>query len=40
MIAYVINGIAGLADNSDMLGQQKKIITSTEVAYFPEFSIE
>jgi hypothetical protein len=40
MIAYVINGIAGLSDNSDMLGQQKKIITSTDVGYFPEFSIE
>ena len=40
MIAYVINGIAGLAEYSDMLGQQKKIITSDDVAYFPEFSIE
>ena len=40
MIAYVINGIAGLAEYSDMLGQQKKIITSNDVAYFPEFSIE
>ena len=40
MIAYVVNGIAGLAEYSDMLGQQKKIITSTDVAYFPEFSIE
>jgi hypothetical protein len=40
MIAYIINGIAGLAEYSDMLGQQKKIITSDDVAYFPEFSIE
>ena len=40
MIAYVINGIAGLAEYSDMLAQQKKIITSADVAYFPEFSIE
>ena len=40
MIAYVINGIAGLAEYSNILGQQKKIITSTDVAYFPEFSIE
>jgi hypothetical protein len=40
MIAYVINGIAGLAEYSDMLGQQKNIITSNDVAYFPEFSIE
>jgi hypothetical protein len=40
MIAYVVNGITGLAENSDMLAQQKKIITSVDVAYFPEFSIE
>jgi len=40
MIAYVINGVAGLFEYSDMLGQQKSIITSVDVAYFPEFSIE
>ena len=40
MIAYVINGITGLAEYSDMLGQQKRAITSADVAYFPEFSIE
>jgi hypothetical protein len=40
MIAYVINGIAGLAEYSDMLTQQKPIVTSDDVAYFPEFSIE
>jgi hypothetical protein len=40
MIAYVINGITGLAEFSDMLGQQKRVITSADVAYFPEFSIE
>ncbi|HEY7694901.1 MAG TPA: hypothetical protein VIA08_04505 [Nitrososphaeraceae archaeon] len=40
MIAYVINGITGLAEYSDMLGQQKNIISSTDIAYFPEFSIE
>ncbi|MGH9976300.1 MAG: hypothetical protein ACRD8Z_10760 [Nitrososphaeraceae archaeon] len=40
MIAYVINGLAGLIEYSDVLGQQKKIISSTNVAYFPEFSIE
>ena len=40
MIAYIVNGITGLAENSDMLAQQKKIITSVDVAYFPEFSIE
>jgi hypothetical protein len=40
MIAYVINGIIGLAEYSDTLTQQKQIVTSTDVAYFPEFSIE
>ena len=40
MIAYVINGILGLADYSDVLMQQKTVITSEDVAYFPEFSIE
>jgi hypothetical protein len=40
MIAYVINGITGLAEYSDMLGQQKRIITSADIAYFPEFSIK
>ncbi|HEU4446790.1 MAG TPA: hypothetical protein VFR94_19110 [Nitrososphaeraceae archaeon] len=39
MIAYVINGIAGLATYFDMLGQQKPVITSNDIAYFPEFSI-
>lgn len=40
MIAYVINGIIGLAEYFDTLAQQKQIVTSTDVAYFPEFSIE
>src|SRR4030095_7531513 len=40
MIAYVINGIAGLAEFSDMLTQQKPIVTAEDAAYFPEFSIE
>jgi hypothetical protein len=40
MIAYVINGILGLADYTAILIQQKTVITSTDVAYFPEFSIE
>ncbi len=39
MIAYVINGIAGLAYNFDILTQQKPVVTSKDVAYFPEFSI-
>jgi hypothetical protein len=40
MIIYVVNGIAGLAENFYTLGQQKKTITSVDVAHFPEFSIE
>jgi hypothetical protein len=40
IFAYVINGITGLAEYSDMLGQQKRVITSADVAYFPEFSID
>jgi hypothetical protein len=40
MIAYVINGIASLGSYSDMLTQQKQIVTPADVANFPEFSIE
>ena len=40
MIAYVVNGVTGLAHNFNMLSQQKSVITSKDVAYFPEFSIE
>ena len=40
MIVYVVNGIAGLAENFGTLGQQKKTITSVDVAHFREFSIE
>jgi hypothetical protein len=39
MVAYVINGITGLATYFDMLAQQKPVITSSDIAYFPEFSI-
>jgi hypothetical protein len=39
MIAYVINGIAGLASYLDMLAQQKPVVTSYDIAYFPEFGI-
>ena len=39
MIAYVINGITGLATVSDMLAQQKPVVTSNDIVYFPEFSI-
>ncbi|HEY6404760.1 MAG TPA: hypothetical protein VIX38_01625 [Nitrososphaeraceae archaeon] len=40
MIAYVANGVTGLAFSIDMLSQQKSVVTSKDVAYFPEFSIE
>ena len=40
MIAYVVNGVTGLAYNFNMLSQHKSIITSKDIAYFPEFSIE
>jgi hypothetical protein len=40
MIAYVVNGVTGLANNFNMLSQHKSIITSKDIAYFPEFSIE
>jgi hypothetical protein len=40
MIAYVVNGITGLAEYSDMLTQQKQIVTFSDIAYFPEFSTE
>jgi hypothetical protein len=39
MIAYVVNGVTGLATYLDMLTQQKPVIISTDIAYFPEFSI-
>ena len=40
MIAYVVNGVTGLANNFDMLSQQKSVVTFKDVAHFPEFSIE
>jgi hypothetical protein len=39
MIAYVANGVAGLATNIDILKQQKPVISSSDIAQFPEFSI-
>jgi hypothetical protein len=39
MIAYVINGTAGLVSYLDMLAQQKPVVTSNDIAYFPEFGI-
>ena len=39
MIAYVVNGATGLVSYFDILAQQKPVISSTDVARFPEFSI-
>jgi hypothetical protein len=39
MIAYVVNGVTGLATYIDFLNQQRQVITSKDVANFPEFSI-
>ena len=39
MVTYVVNGFTSLASNLDILMQQKAVILSTNVAYFPEFSI-
>ncbi|HEY9387686.1 MAG TPA: hypothetical protein VIP70_11650 [Nitrososphaeraceae archaeon] len=39
MIAYVANGVAGLATNIGTLTEQKPVISSTDIARFPEFSI-
>jgi hypothetical protein len=40
MIAYVVNGVTGLATELSTLAQQKSVKTSEDVAYFPEFNIE
>jgi hypothetical protein len=40
MIAYVVNGVAGLADNLAILQQQLEVVTSADVAFFPEFDPE
>ena len=41
MIAYVVNGVTGLATFLIMLQeQQKEVVTSADVAYFPEFDPE
>lgn len=39
MIAYVINGVTGLATNFDILTQHKTVNSSVDIARFPEFSI-
>ena len=40
MIAYVVNGVAILADNLAILQQQLEVVTSADVAFFPEFDPE
>lgn len=39
MIAYVLNGFSLLANYLNILMQQNQVVLSTDVAYFPEFSI-
>jgi hypothetical protein len=39
MVAYVINGVLGLVNYSNLLAQQKSVIRSTDVAVFPTFSL-
>ena len=39
MIAYLANGAIGLSTYLDILTQQKTVISSTDVANFPEFTI-
>jgi hypothetical protein len=40
MIAYVVNGATGLATYLIMLQEQPEVVTSADVAYFPEFDPE
>jgi hypothetical protein len=40
MIAYVVNGVTGLANFFIMLQEQPEVVTSADVAYFPEFDPE
>jgi hypothetical protein len=40
MVAYVVNGVAILADNLAILQQQLEVVTSADVAFFPEFDPE
>ncbi len=39
MVAYLVNGVIGLSTYLDILSQQKPVISSTDVAHFPEFTI-
>ena len=40
MIAYVVNGVTGLANFLLMLQEQLEVVTSVDVAFFPEFDPE
>jgi hypothetical protein len=40
MIAYVVNGVTGLATNLIMLQEQPEVVTSADVAFFPGFDPE
>ena len=40
MVAYVVNGITGLANHLAILQQQLEVVTSADVAFFPEFDPE
>ena len=40
MIAFVFNGAANIAYYSSFLSEQKAIVTSADIAYFPEFDVE
>jgi hypothetical protein len=40
MVAYVVNGITGLANHLVILQQQLEVVTSADVASFPEFDPE
>jgi hypothetical protein len=40
MVAYVVNGATGLADGLMVLQQGLEVVTSADVAYFPEFDPE
>jgi hypothetical protein len=40
MIAYVVNGVTGLANYLLILQEQLEVVTSADVAFFPEFDPE
>ena len=40
MVAYVVNGVTGLANHLTVLQQQLEVVTSVDVAFFPEFDPE